>query len=170
MEFILLFINIFKIVCNFNIFKKCGEKGWKAIIPFLDVYTKFKLFYKKRLFIVYLAIDIALYFSFAMFAVCTMEFMNYYDGGDPYNTAWISNIPMQLVNSTTTFFFMFLFCALIIFIFDTLLYFNMSKSFNKGIGFFIGLVFIDVVFLAILAFFNDNQYIGNPKENNQLNY
>ena len=44
-EFILVFISIFKIVCYFNIFNKCGEKGWKAIIPFLDIYTRFKLFY-----------------------------------------------------------------------------------------------------------------------------
>ena len=42
-EFILVFISIFKIVCYFNIFNKCGEKGWKAIIPFLDIYTRFKL-------------------------------------------------------------------------------------------------------------------------------
>lgn len=166
MEFILLFITIFRIVCYFNIFIKSGEKGYKAIIPFLDIYTRFKLFYKKRMFSIYMVVLLALFVSVFMITICSIEFMNYYNG-DPYNTAWIANIPEQLMNSITAYFFMFVICSLIIFVFETLLNYHMTKSFNKGIGFFLGLVFINIVFVAILAFFNENQYTGNLKENNQ---
>ena len=166
MEFIFLFISIFKIVCYFNIFNKCGDRGWKAIIPLLDIWTRFKLFYKKKLFIIYLVVFLALVASLFMFAVCSVELLNYYDG-DPYSVAWMSNIPEQLMNSTTIFFFMLMICSLILFIFETLLNYHMAKSFNKGMGFFIGLILLNIVFVAILAFFNENQYIGNLKEKNQ---
>ena len=167
MEFILLFITIFKIVCYFNIFNKSGERGWKAIVPILDIYTRFKLFYKKKAFIIYIIILLALVFSVFMITLCGMELMTYYDGGDPYDPAWMASIPSQLLNSTTAFFFMFIICSLIIFIFELILNYHMTKSFNRGLGFFFGLVFINVVFLAILAFFNENTYIGNLTEKNQ---
>ena len=33
------------IVANWKIFEKAGEPGWKAIIPFYNIYTEFKLFW-----------------------------------------------------------------------------------------------------------------------------
>ncbi len=81
-QFILVFISIFKIICYFNIFRKCGEKGWKAIVPFLDYYIRFKLFFKRRSFLVYMIFVFILMFSISMFTTCGIELMNYYNG-DP---------------------------------------------------------------------------------------
>lgn len=164
-EFILVFLSIFKIVCYFNIFNKCGEKGWKAIIPFLDTYTRFKLFYNKRNFLIYLIFLVALFFSFIFFTALSMEIMQYYDG-NPNSIEWMFSIPQKLLESTTMFFIVICVCTLAIFTYETILNYYMTKSFNKNNWFVVGLVFINVVFLAILAFFNDNQYIGNTKIKN----
>ena len=166
-HFVFLFIAIFKIVCYFNIFNKCNEKGWKAIIPILDKYTMFKLFYKKRSFIIYMAFVVALIFAITMMATCGLELIKYYDGGDPYSIEWMNNIPQNLVNATSIFFLMFLICVIALFVFEVILNYHLAKSFNKSNLFALGLIFLNVIFLAILAFFNENQYIGNTKENNQ---
>lgn len=31
------------VISRWRIFKKAGEKGWKSLIPFYDIYTEFKL-------------------------------------------------------------------------------------------------------------------------------
>lgn len=40
------------------------------------------------------------------------------------------------------------------------LYFKLAKSFNKGIGFGFGLLFLSWIFLPILAFSKDIKYVG----------
>lgn len=36
---------ILLVVANWKIFEKCGEKGWKALIPIYSNYMEFKLFW-----------------------------------------------------------------------------------------------------------------------------
>ena len=40
---ICLFIVIFKVISRWIFFKKCGEEGWKALIPFYTDYTVIKI-------------------------------------------------------------------------------------------------------------------------------
>ena len=39
---------------SWKVFKKCGEAGWKAFIPFYNKYIRFKLYWDKKYFWVYL--------------------------------------------------------------------------------------------------------------------
>lgn len=40
-----------------------------------------------------------------------------------------------------------------------ILYYKLCQSFGKGVGFYIGMLFLPIVFLPILAF-DDSQYLG----------
>lgn len=42
-----LIIVLVVLVAVWKIFTKCGEPGWKAIIPFYNLYTEYKLFWGK---------------------------------------------------------------------------------------------------------------------------
>lgn len=46
------------VISMWIMFKKAGDKGWKAIIPFYNIYTMYKLTWKKSMFWVMLALDI----------------------------------------------------------------------------------------------------------------
>ena len=39
---------------TWKVFKKCGEAGWKAFIPFYNKYIRFKLYWDKKYFWLYL--------------------------------------------------------------------------------------------------------------------
>ena len=45
---------ILAIIGSYKLFLKAGEKGWKAIIPILNEYTRFKLYANNNLFLSFL--------------------------------------------------------------------------------------------------------------------
>ncbi len=46
----------FKMLGLYMIFQKAGEKGWKAVVPFLDIYTLFKIVDMNPLWIISLIV------------------------------------------------------------------------------------------------------------------
>lgn len=40
---LLLALSIFMVVCEWRIYKKAGEKGWKSLIPLYNTYTLYKI-------------------------------------------------------------------------------------------------------------------------------
>ena len=51
---VILVASLWAILC------KAGEKGWKAIIPVYNMYTEFKLFWKKSVFWIVLILVVAI--------------------------------------------------------------------------------------------------------------
>lgn len=47
---IVLAVAVVSIIGMWKVFEKCGEDGWKAIIPFYNLYTAFKLFWQPKFF------------------------------------------------------------------------------------------------------------------------
>ena len=47
------------VIGSYKLFRKAGEKGWKAIIPILNDYTRFKLYANKDLFLSFLIATMA---------------------------------------------------------------------------------------------------------------
>ena len=45
---------ILAIIGSYKLFRKAGEKGWKAIIPILNEYTRYKLYANNNLFLSFL--------------------------------------------------------------------------------------------------------------------
>lgn len=53
-----LAIAIFSIVCQWKIFKKAGQPGWAALIPFYNIYVLFKIAWNTNMFWIYLGVVI----------------------------------------------------------------------------------------------------------------
>lgn len=96
-------IGLISVIALWKIFTKAGEDGWKAIIPFYNVYVLTKLVTGNGL----------------LFLVLLIPIVNIF--------------------------------------FGFYLYHKLAQSFGKGIGFTIGLILLNPVFMLILAF-GDAQY------------
>lgn len=57
--------------------------------------------------------------------------------------------------------------AIALFVLIVMLYIDLAKSFGKGVGFAIGMIFLSIIFFPILAFGNA-QYIGPAASQGQL--
>ena len=103
-----LVVGVLLLVAAWKIFEKAGEKGWKAIVPFYNMYTMVKIA----------------------------------DGN-----GWK---------------FLLFLIPVVGFIYDFIFSIRLAKSFGKGTGFGIGLVFLPNVFSLILGF-GSAEYQGAQK-------
>ena len=46
---------ILEIFGSYKMFRKSGDAGWKAFIPFYSTYTRFRLFWDKRFYWIYIS-------------------------------------------------------------------------------------------------------------------
>ncbi|MBQ8537942.1 MAG: hypothetical protein IJ461_11135 [Clostridia bacterium] len=132
------------------IFKKAGEKGWKALIPFYSDYINYKIAWDSR---IYVSLLVAMVASFLVGAIC----------------GWINPVFGSVVSTI---------CNTAVMgaqaIAGMILQFKMARAFGRNDYFAVGLYFLGSVFTAILAF-GDAQYkgptqdgIGVPKFVNDL--
>lgn len=98
-------LGLISVIALWKIFTKAGEEGWKAIIPFYNLYVLTKLVTGNGL----------------LFLVLLIPVVNIF--------------------------------------FGFYLYHKLAQSFGKGIGFTIGLILLNPVFMLLLAF-GDAQYEG----------
>ena len=131
---------ILSIIFLWKIFEKAGEKGWKAIIPFYSTYVLFKLVWETKYFWIFYG------FIFFMFLGISVMAIN------PSNLALSGTGDFIFIGSFVVF--------LIIYI---KLLSKICSSFNKSRLFMVGLLFLNVIFLGILAF-DKSEYIG-PRGN-----
>ena len=122
---------IIGIVANWKIFTKAGEKGWKSIIPIYNGYTSFKLFWNVKMFWITLVLAFALSISITIAGVAGAM-------GSTIAFAVLMIVYLAI-----------LVAMLVIAIIHT---HRMSKSFGHGAGFTVGLIFLSVIFVLILAF------------------
>lgn len=79
---------------------------------------------------------------------------------------WASIVPIYnvyiliKVSGLQWWFLLLMFIPGINFVASILIYHNLSKSFGKGSGFTIGLIFLPIIFFPILGF-GDAKYLGN---------
>lgn len=124
-----------------RIFKKAGEPGWKAIIPFYDGHIKFKICWKPAFFWLMLALSVV--------------------------GSVMTGFKLSLGGFESVIYIIGYALALIALYIDVLHSFKLSNAFGYGTGFAIGLVFLPTIFSLILAF-GKSQYIGT-KDNKNLN-
>lgn len=111
-----LALAVFAIVVMWKIFQKAGKEGWKAIVPFLNVYTLFEITWGNGWYflLVFLAI-IPILGYIAVLVLCIITYV------------------------------------------------KLAKAFGKSDGFAVGLIFLGVIFMAILAF-DSSTYLGVPQK------
>ena len=117
------------------IFKKAGEESWKALIPFYNIYLLSKIAWNKDwkewYIIIFFLPSIFYFFSFLLY----------------YFTDYI----VYLGNSLNSIFILFMLITS----------YKLSKSFGQSTAFAIGILLLPWIFIPILAFSKNKQYIGN---------
>lgn len=124
---------VLQIIANWRIFKKAGEAGWKSIIPIYNSYILFKIAWKPLYF--WLEIVIA-----AVVGV-------------------LGALAPQMENAASVISVVILIALVVFCIFNIILFYKLSKAFGHGVGFTLGLLFLNPIFMLILGF-GSAQYQG----------
>lgn len=125
---------ILQIIANWNIFTKAGETGWKSIIPIYGDYVSYKIAWQTSYF--------WLSFILGIVISCISE-------ADPAGDNMLLMLIVALLR-------------IIIAVISIMYCVKLSRAFCRGIGFAIGLIFLQPIFLLILGFGAD-QYYGADK-------
>lgn len=154
-NFLSTVITVLTIIAFWKIFQKAGEKGWKAIIPFYNQYTEFKIFWTTKWFWITFIV-VASLMMIGSVAVGLAIFTAIDAGIEASILSDASRISALLGAGGALFGILIImaggiFCIII----DIMLKNRISKSFGHGAGFTCGLVFLEPIFIMILAFNKD---------------
>ena len=170
--FINLAVMVLTIVASWIMYAKAGEHGWAAIVPFYSSYVRFKIAGKKKLFWGYLVATIGIIVGCIILmyeiiasglSVMTSDYMgSYYDSTYGYGVSSIGNHMGMLI------FAVILIIAAMIaaLVMNILCCVGLAHAFGKGAGFACGLIFLNVIFVCIIAFNKKIVYVGNGYSNN----
>ena len=142
-----LAIAILMIIAMWKIFEKAGEKGWKAIIPIYNNYILFKIAWKKAPF--WISFILAIIVCVLGFAI-TWNSVLYMSGNvadEPYFQSLMIEGGALLI------------LCIPLAIISIVLCWKLAKAFGKGFGFFLGLLFLSIIFYCILGF-GSAKYVG----------
>ena len=174
-EVINLAVFVLTIVASWILYNKAGEPGWAAIIPFYNSYIRFKVAGKKKLFWGYLAASIVTIASFILLCyelVVSGIFMfaraysrSYYDSMYGYSSSLSTHMAMMIFSV------IIFFSALIVMVvLNIMCCIGLSHAFGKGAGFACGLIFLNVIFICIIAFNKNIVYVGDGYNSNNNYY
>ena len=174
-EVINLAVFVLTIVASWILYNKAGEPGWAAIIPFYSSYIRFKVAGKKKLFWGYLAASIVTIASFILLCyemVVSGIFMfaraysrSYYDSMYGYSSSLSTHMAMMIFSVVI------FFSALIVMaVLNIMCCIGLSHAFGKGAGFACGLIFLNVIFICIIAFNKNIVYVGDGYNSNNNYY
>ena len=170
--FINLAVMVLTIIASWIMYAKAGEPGWAAIVPFYSSYVRFKIAGKKKLFWGYLVATIGIIVGCIILmyeiiasglSVMTSDYMgSYYDSTYGYAGSRIGAHMGMLI------FAVILIIAAMIaaLVMNILCCVGLSHAFGKGAGFACGLIFLNVIFVCIIAFNKKIVYVGNGYSNN----
>ena len=144
-----LAVVVFKIVVTWKIFARAGEKGWKSLIPVYNSYTETKLVWKPLWFWIMLVAQIVFWGLYAYIMVSSVA-LDQGGGMDAVSTLLTALLVLVLI-------------GVFIIVIQIIQFVYLSRSFGEGDAFAVGLVFLPVIFRAIIAF-GSNNYLGNGYE------
>ena len=151
------------IVATWKLYKKAGEPGWAAIVPFYNSYIMYKISGKKNLFWGSLVCGIGAVISYAVMLIEAYEPDPYYyraryKGGQFYSYSYGNpDINVALIGVCAVLLLVFAIVSLVLRI---LMCIGLAKSFGHGGGFACGLIFLNIIFICILGFSKEFVYIG----------
>ena len=175
-SFINLGVMVLTIIASWIMYAKAGEPGWAAIVPFYSSYVKFRIAGKKKLFWGYLVATIGsivgciiLFYEIIAsgLSVMTSSYMgSYYDSTYGYAGNRIGAHMGMLI------FAVILIIAAMIaaLVMNILCCVGLSHAFGKGAGFACGLIFLNVIFICIIAFNKNIVYVGDGYNSNNNYY
>ena len=120
---------ILQIIANWNIFTKAGEAGWKSLIPIYGDYVSYKIAWQTSYF----------WLSFILGIVAS-----YVSSANLNESIFLTVIATLL--------------RIVIAVINIMYCIKLSRAFGHGIGFAIGLILLQPIFLLILGFGSDPYY------------
>ncbi len=170
--FINLAVMVLTIIASWIMYAKAGEPGWAAIVPFYSSYVRFKIAGKKKMFWGYLVATIGIIVGCIILmyeiiasglSVMTSDYMgSYYDSTYGYGGSSIGNHMGMLIFAVILIIAAMIAAAVM----NILCCVGLSHAFGKGAGFACGLIFLNVIFVCIIAFNKNIVYVGNGYSNN----
>lgn len=121
---------VINLVCRWRIFTKAGHKGWKALIPIYNTYTEFTFTWRGV-------------YGIAMMAAMLLSNILFVLPDSGALIATIGNLASMAAG-----------------ILSLIKLYKLSRSFGHGIGYTLGLIFLNPVFMLLLAFGKKSQYVG----------
>ena len=170
--FINLAVMVLTIIASWIMYAKAGELGWAAIVPFYSSYVRFKIAGKKKMFWGYLVATIGIIVGCIILmyeiiasglSVMTSDYMgSYYDSTYGYAGSRIGAHMGMLIFAVILIIAAMIAAAVM----NILCCVGLSHAFGKGAGFACGLIFLNVIFVCIIAFNKNIVYVGNGYSNN----
>ena len=170
--FINLAVMVLTIIASWIMYAKAGEPGWAAIVPFYSSYVRFKIAGKKKLFWGYLVATIGIIVGCIILmyeiiasglSVMTSSYMgSYYDSTYGYAGSRIGAHMGMLIFAVI----LIIAAMIVALVMSILCCVGLSHAFGKGAGFACGLIFLNVIFVCIIAFNKNIVYVGNGYSNN----
>ena len=174
--FINLAVMALTIVASWIMYAKAGEHGWAAIVPFYSSYVRFKIAGKKKLFWGYLVATIGIIVGCIILmyeiiasglSVMTSSYMwSYYDSTYGYAGSRIGAHMGMLIFAVI----LIIAAMIVALVMSILCCVGLSHAFGKGAGFACGLIFLNVIFVCIIAFNKNIVYVGDGYNNNNNYY
>ena len=171
-SFINLAVMVLTIIASWIMYAKAGEPGWAAIVPFYSSYVRFKIAGKKKLFWGYLVATIGIIVGCIILmyeiiasglSVMTSDYMgSYYDSTYGYAGSRIGAHMGMLIFAVI----LIIAAMIVALVMSILCCVGLSHAFGKGAGFACGLIFLNVIFVCIIAFNKNIVYVGNGYSNN----
>ena len=122
---------VLTVIASWRIIEKAGDKGWKALIPFYNVYILYKIAGVKNWFWPFLGATLVASIVTSIPDVSV-------------------NMAFGIVNPGIV--ILLLACAVVCIISQVKFSINMAKAFGKDSGFAVGLFFLQPIFEMILGF------------------
>ena len=174
--FINLAVMALTIVASWIMYAKAGEHGWAAIVPFYSSYVRFKIAGKKKLFWGYLVATIGIIVGCIILmyeiiasglSVMTSSYMgSYYDSTYGYAGSRIGAHMGMLIFAVI----LIIAAMIVALVMSILCCVGLSHAFGKGAGFACGLIFLNVIFVCIIAFNKNIVYVGAGYNSNNNYY
>ena len=175
-SFINLAVMVLTIVASWIMYAKAGEPGWAAIVPFYSSYVRFKIAGKKKLFWGYLVATIGIIVGCIILmyeiiasglSVMTSSYMgSYYDSTYGYAGSRIGAHMGMLIFAVI----LIIGAMIAALVMNILCCVGLAHAFGKGAGFACGLIFLNVIFICIIAFNKNIVYVGDGYNSNNNYY
>ncbi len=127
-----------------HMFRKAGEKPYKAVIPFYNKYVLFRVTWNRNFFWGYLASIVVYILCYAAFMIASLSELIYelFDGSGTmvYSGGYVLVIIGTIAGGIGTI------------VFEALLAVKTAKAYGKGGGYACGLFFLSSIFYMILGF------------------
>ncbi len=134
-----LIFYIVSIIATWKIFKKANQPGWKCLIPIYNLYIMYKIVNMRGWFwgilLVYIILWITMYFDKTAYLL--------YENVNPATVNFSAHIPTVIALCVS---------AVVLLIGEIIYAWRTSKAFGHGVGYFIGLLFLQPIFWLILGF------------------